>query len=104
MRRLSPVQRTHGVALHTCNTIYVVDATSFCVAVIDRRTGRQLPRHLLVGCFLAGGRRDTHDGFEYEKRPRVGWCATFQKRSEKPNGTLDLELIVTSCVQAILPL
>lgn len=95
---------THGVTVHTCNTIYVIDAASFCVAVIDRRTGRQLPRHQLVGCFLAGGRRETHDGYEYEQRARVGWQATFQKRSFKPNGTLDLELVVTSSVRAILPL
>ena len=104
MRRLEPTQRTHGLALHTCNTIYVVDAASFCVAVIDRKTGRQLPQHMLLGCFLSGGRRDTNDGFEFEKRPRVGWCATFQKRNQKPNGVLDVELVVTSHVQAIFPL
>jgi hypothetical protein len=94
----------HSFAVHTQNTIYLIDSASRCIAVIDRRTGRTIPWHAVVGCVLAGCRRETRQGFEFEKRARVGWQATFQRRHATPNGSLDLQLIVTSSVHAIIAL
>ena len=96
--------QTRGLAIHTQNTIYLIDAASICVAVIDRRSGRQIPRHPLIGCVLTGCRRDQGDGYEFQTVAEVGWQAMFQEPGTRPSTRVDLCLVVTSLVQAILPL
>jgi hypothetical protein len=98
------VTRPRGLAIHTRNTVYLVDAASICVAVLDRRTGRHLRRHHLIGSLLTGSRRETPDGYDYQELPQVGWQATFQQPGAALDVGLDLQLIVTSRVLAMLPL
>jgi hypothetical protein len=86
------------------NTVYLIDAESTCVGVIDRRTGLRISHHHLVGCILTGARRDTERGHEIQTLPQIGWQATFEKPRDGAGRWVDPRLFVTTCVQAIWPL
>ncbi len=73
-----------ALEIWTRNRIYGVDWNMTCIEVIDRETGKNDPKHALLGAHLAGGqiREDGRVELSYPC-PRPGCEAVFQPPNRK---------------------
>ena len=78
--------RWRAVEVWTTNHIYVLDAWLTCIDVVDRRSGRGVAEHGVVGARLLGGQRAGEGGAIGEVShpyPRRGDAAVFAEDKGK---------------------